>query len=188
MTKCLHTISRCHATTELSHGHLCHGGKQSRECRADTLSTELSQHRQFLQWQWCIKQQGCGFVSEAKARIGGSVSAPRCQARSGAGRMLAAQCGHSHRTQYSKTWGMLRNISVQWNTWHMYREVFIVICPSVAYKVFTFMFVWGWLCQLKYVHYISDSKWATDISHSVVAMKWLFAIIWGLLVCVETFY
>ena len=102
-------------------------------------------------------KQGCGFVSEAKARIGGSVSAPRCQARSGAGRMLAAQCGHSHRTQYSKTWGMLRNISVQWNTWNMDREVFI-ICPSVAYKVFTFMFVWGWLCHLKYVYYISDSE------------------------------
>ena len=98
-------------------------------------------------------KQGCGFVSEAKARIGGSVSAPRCQARSGAGRMLVAQCGHSHRTQYSKTWGMIRNITVQWNTWNMDREVFI-ICPSVAYKVFTFMFVWGWLCQLKYVHYI----------------------------------
>ena len=69
----------------LSHGY---GSKQRRECRtADTLSTELSQHLQFL--QWFIKQQGCGFVSEAKARIGGSVSAARGQASSGAGRMLA---------------------------------------------------------------------------------------------------
>ena len=39
--------------------------------------------------QWFIKQQGCGFVSEAKARIGGSVSPDRGQASSGAGRMLA---------------------------------------------------------------------------------------------------
>ena len=83
----------------LSHGY---GSKQRRECRtADTLSTELSQHLQFL--QWFIKQQGCGFVSEAKARIGGRVSADRGQARSGAGRMLAAQCGHRHRSQNSKT-------------------------------------------------------------------------------------
>ena len=83
----------------LSHGY---GSKQRRECRtADTLSTELSQHLQFL--QWFIKQQGCGFVSEAKARIGGSVSAARGQPRSVAGRMLAAQCGHRHRSQNSKT-------------------------------------------------------------------------------------
>ena len=114
MTKCLHTISRCHARHHWARAWATAMAVNRGGSAALPTHFPLNCPNIYSFYSGLSNKQGCGFVSEAKARIGGSVSADRGQARSGAGRMLAAQCGHRHRSQNSKTWGMIRNITVEY--------------------------------------------------------------------------
>ena len=155
MTKCLHTISRCHARHHWARASATAMAVNRGGSAALPTHFPLNCPNIYSFYSGLSNKQGCGFVSEAKARIGGSVSPDRGQASSGAGRMLAvwqrsADTATGPRTVKHEAWSGIS----QWSTGNMDREVFKTLLTT--YNVFTFTFVWGWLCQLKYVH--SDSE------------------------------